>query len=205
MQASARVHLRLLGRLAVAADAEFTAPIRLARKKAAALVAILAMSPDQAASRDQLAALLWGDCTDRQARHSLRQALVSLRQLLPEADLCSAQPDVIRLRPQAWCVDALRFEELSRSSQPEDLAGAAQLFRGDFLDGLRLDQEGFEEWAQTQRSRVQTAAARLCETCLQMPDPIDRGEAAVAVVERLLAIDPLREDWQRLALRLYAA
>src|SRR5262245_2577725 len=171
MQASARVHLRLLGRLAVAADAEFTAPIRLARKKAAALVAILAMSPDQAADREQLAFLLWGDCTDQQSRHSLRQALVSLRQQLDRPDAVAAEPDMIRLRPDAWCVDALRFDELSRSSRIEDLQAAAALFRGDFLEGFRLDQEGFEDWTRLQRTRVHTAAVRLCETCLQMADP----------------------------------
>jgi DNA-binding SARP family transcriptional activator len=203
MTRSAPVYsLRLLGRFTLTTDAGLAAPIRLAGGKTGALLAILAMSPDQAASREELAALLWDDRNDRQARHSLRQALLSLRRQLNGSETLATEGGVVRLRPDAWRVDATRFEELSRSSRIEDILAAAPLFRGDFLAGFDLDQEAFHEWAQGQRHRMQMAAVRLCEAALAAPLP--GGEAAVAVAELLVAIDPLREDWQRLALRLYA-
>jgi hypothetical protein len=48
------------------------------------------------------------------------------------------------------------------------------------------------------------AAARLCEAFATRPDLVANGEDAIAVAERLLALGPLREDWQRAALTLYA-
>ena len=58
MTASACIRLRLLGRL-VLTRAGDPAPVRLSTRKAGALIAYLAMSPDQAASREELATLLW--------------------------------------------------------------------------------------------------------------------------------------------------
>lgn len=54
------------------------------RRKALALLAYLALGAGQTQPRDKLAALLWGDVPDRQARQSLRQALVTLRALLAQ-------------------------------------------------------------------------------------------------------------------------
>ena len=51
-------------------------------KKAVGLLAYLAMRPGQPCSRDKLVDLLWGDGAPDQARHSLRQALLTLRRSL---------------------------------------------------------------------------------------------------------------------------
>jgi DNA-binding SARP family transcriptional activator len=67
-----------------------------------------------------------------------------------------------------------------------------------------MDEECFDEWVNVQRQRMQLAAFRLCETYATRPDLVSDGQQAVAVVERLMALDLLRENWQRLALTLYA-
>jgi TolB-like protein/DNA-binding SARP family transcriptional activator len=169
-----------------------------------ALLAYLAMSADQAASREELATLLWGECSDQQARQSLRQALAFLRKGLGSPDFLTADTDMVRLARGLWSVDALEFEELSKLSDRNDLDRAAALFAGDFLAGLNIEEDGFAEGVRAQRARTQLAAARLCETFAARPDLVIDGERAVAAAERLLALDPLREDWQRLALTLYA-
>ena len=51
----------------------------LPTRKAQALLAYLALTPGRAHPRDKLTALLWPETGDRRARHSLRQALFSLR------------------------------------------------------------------------------------------------------------------------------
>lgn len=56
------MRLRLLGRFGVAASDDESKPIQLATKKTRALLAYLGMSSDYAASREELAALLWGGC-----------------------------------------------------------------------------------------------------------------------------------------------
>jgi DNA-binding SARP family transcriptional activator/TolB-like protein/Tfp pilus assembly protein PilF len=197
------IRLRLLGRLAIS-FADQPDPIRLSTRKSGALLAYLATSPEQTARREELAALLWGGCSDQQARQSLRQALALLRKELRWPQFLSADTEVVRLQPGLWSVDAIDFERLSRSSDPGDLDQAARLFGGEFLSGLNIDEEGFDEWVRGQRQRVQIAAARLCETLASRPDLVSDGQQAVGAVERLMALDPLREDWQRLALTLYA-
>ena len=167
MTSSACIRLRLLGRPVLTRGGD-PAPIRLSTRKAGALVAYLAMSPDQAASREELATLLWGNCSDPQARQSLRQALAFLRKDLGSKDLGSpdfftADTNMVRLKPGFWSVDALEFESLSKSQDPGDLDKAASLFCGDFLAGLNIEEDGFAEWVRAQRVRTQLAAARLCE------------------------------------------
>lgn len=203
MESTARIRLRLLGRLSLA-HGDDQASIRLSTRKAGGLLAYLALSHDQTATREQLATLLWGSCSDQRARQSLRQALVLLRKELPAPDYLLADTKVIRLQPGFWDVDAIEFEELSKSGDAQDLFHAATLFGGEFLSGLNIEEEGFGEWAREQQQRMQLAAARLCETFASRPELVQDGEQAIDVTERLLALDPLREDWQRIALMLYA-
>jgi DNA-binding SARP family transcriptional activator len=203
MKPPARIRLRLLGRLALARDDD-PAPIRLSTRKAGALIAFVAMAPEQFATREQLAAFLWGSCTDQQARQSLRQALALLRKDLGSTHLLATDTEVVRLQGGLWSVDARDFDALTKSSDPNDLDRAARLFGGEFLSGLNIEEEGFEEWVREQRQRMQLAAARLCETFAARPDLVIDTAQALNVAEQLLAIDPLREDWQRIALTLYA-
>ena len=202
MTLSARFRLRLLGRLELSIDDGTS--VRLSTRKAGALIAYLAMAPAHTASREELATLLWGSCSDQQARQSLRQALVLLRKDLKQPDFIRSNTDRVEFLPEQWWVDACEFERLTKSSDRTELSQAAGLFGGEFLAGFSLDEEGFGEWAAGQRQRMQRAAARLCETFAARPDLVADGEQTIEVVERLVALDPLREDWQRLALTLYA-
>jgi len=197
------MQLRVLGRLSVSGPRD-GASILFSTKKVAALLAYLGMSKDFAASREALAALLWGDCAERQARQSLRQALALLRKDLGPSGCFTADATMVRLDGARWCVDAVEFERLARSSKAEDIARAVELFEGDFLDGLNIDEEAFDEWVNGQRMRLQRAAGHLCETLARQPELVRDPDQALAAVEQLIKLDPLREDWQRLAIVLYA-
>jgi len=74
-----RFNVALLGGFALAYG-ENTIDIRY--RKAEALIAHLALSPNLTATREQAAGLLWGDSPEAQARSSLRQVLRRLRQAL---------------------------------------------------------------------------------------------------------------------------
>src|SRR6185369_7935264 len=108
------VHLRLLGRFGVVAPDRESASIQLPTKKTGALLAYLGMSSDYAASREELAALLWGVCTDQQARQSLRQALALLRKELAP-DVLITDTKIVRLDPASWSIDAREFVSLVSS------------------------------------------------------------------------------------------
>jgi TolB-like protein/DNA-binding SARP family transcriptional activator/Tfp pilus assembly protein PilF len=198
------MRLRLLGRFGVIALEGEPRPIQLPTRKAGALLAYLGMSRDYTAGREELAALLWGDCSDQQARQSLRQALALLRKELGCPQLFTADAKAVRLDPSQWSIDARDFETLARSRNAEDLSRAARLFTGDFLAGFNIDEEAFEEWVSGQRTRLQLAAGQLCETFVKHPELVTDADQALAAVEQLMALDPLREDWQRLAITLYA-
>ena len=173
-------------------------------RKVGALLAVLALSPRQSASREHLASLLWGNGSDQQARQSLRQALVLLRKDVRPYEIVDADAHTVRLRPGAVWVDALELEALADCADFGDLQRAMQLFRGEFLAGLSLKEEAFENWLQQQRQRFEAIGSDATGRFASCADRLGRGRDAIAAAERLLAIDPLREDRQRLALELTA-
>src|SRR5262245_36840400 len=124
------------------------APLSLATKKAQALLAYLAARPGQSHPREKLAALLWGDKSDSQARGGLRHVLVALRRALADAapSLVQSERQTLTLDPSRVEVDVVTFERRVAVGTPEALAEAAELYRGDLLLGFTLNEPLFEEW-----------------------------------------------------------
>src|SRR5215470_12049844 len=205
MSRLSHVTLRLLGAFAIEANVGRPIPISVRSRKARALLAYLAMKPDYRARREELATLFWGDNPDPLARHSLRQCLISLRQ-----DLCLASEillvdrEAIGLRTQFVSVDARRFVSLARSAAPDHLTQAAELWHGAFLPDLALDIEEFDTWHRQEADRLSTVAAGVFEALCRNADATGDGERAIAAAERLVALEPTREDRQRIALKLFA-
>jgi len=203
MQDSRRIGLRTLGQFALQIEA---APVRMTSRKGCGLLAILAMHPEYKESRKALATLLWGNRYDKFARQNLRQCLATLRNdLAAQApDLLVIDGETIGLCPERICVDARDFIALAQATAPPDLDRAAALYRGEFLSGVSFDVEPFDEWVTAERTRLASAAARVFETQAMHYDRLADGRRAIAAAERLTGIDPLREEPQRLLLRLYA-
>ena len=205
MSKLSHVTLRLLGGFAIEANVGRPIPISVRSRKARAMLAFLAMKPDYRARREELATRFWGDNPDALARHSLRQCLISLRQ-----DLCLASEilivdrEAIGLRTQFVSVDARRLMSLARSATPDELAQAAELWRGPFLPDLALDIEEFDTWHRHEAEQLATAAAGVFEALCRNADANGDGERAIAAAERLVALEPTREDRQRTALMLFA-
>ena len=76
------MELTTLGSLALWSDGALVLP---RRRKTLALLAWLAVHEGATHSRDSLASLLWPGRDLARARHSLRQAVAELRQVLPDA------------------------------------------------------------------------------------------------------------------------
>src|SRR5256886_2967786 len=205
MSKLSHVTLRVLGTFAIEANAGRPIAILVRSRKARALLAYLAMKPDYRARREELATLFWGDNPDSLARHSLRQCLISLRQ-----DLCLASEillvdrEAIGLRAQFVSVDARAFMSLARSAGPDGLAQAAELWRGAFLPDVALDIEEFDSWHRQETDRLSAVAAGVFEALCRNADANGDGDRAIAAAERLVALEPTREDRQRTALELLA-
>jgi DNA-binding SARP family transcriptional activator len=169
-------------------------------RKARALLAFLALTPGRPHERDTLATLLWGDSSDRAARHSLRQTLSLLRRRVPGV---LVDGDAIRLATDGFSVDAADFERLAARRDAESLATAERLYTGELLPGFHVDAEPFVDWLRGKREALHE---RAIETLAQLLGSYTRNGAiadAIRVALRLLELDPLQEAVHRALMRLY--
>jgi DNA-binding SARP family transcriptional activator len=197
-----RIRVRLLGGFEAAlADGR---PAAFESRKTEALLALLACRPDEALSRDAICGTLWGDRGERQARHSLSQALSALRRALPSSrPLLNATRDTVGLAADAVDVDVTAFSRLVAQGGRPALRQAASLYRGALLEGFPLREGAFEEWLAGERMRLAERAGgallRLAEDEIAAQD----HAAALAALTRALELDPLSEEAHRRLIRLH--
>ena len=199
-----RLYLTLFG--GFEARLEGGALLSLPTRKGQALLAYLAVPLGQAHLRDKLAALLWGDTPDEQARRSLRQALFTLRKALGRAGptLLLTDGETLALNPEGVEVDVARFEQAVEEGTAAALERAAMLYRGDLLAGLAVNEAPFEEWLTAERERLRELAVEGLAKILAHQRQTGATEAAVKTALRLLALDPLQEPVHRTLMRLYS-
>jgi DNA-binding SARP family transcriptional activator len=177
--------------------------VALPTRKTQALLAFLATPTGQTHPRDKLAALLWSAARDRPARANLRQALARLRRGLGDPDALRLDGEEVGLDPARVVSDVQRFEACAAAGTPEALAEAAQLYRGDFLAGLSVEEPPFEEWLLAQREHLRERALEVLARLLALHRRAGQLEAAVQRALQLLALDPLQEPAHRALMRLY--
>ena len=127
------LNLQLLGGFKVQNEAglEIVIPARKGR----ALLAILAVAPSGTASREKLAALLWSDRGEDQARSSLRQTLTVLRKELAAVgpNVLVADDQRVELARDAIEIDAVSIVSLSGATDVLSLRRAVNLHQGELL------------------------------------------------------------------------
>ncbi len=197
------LHLSLLGGFECRPAAG--APLIFPTRKVRALLAYLAMNAAQAQRREQLAALLWADHGEAQARANLRKTLSRLREALPAAarDCLAAAADQIAIRPDLIEVDAWHFERLAADATPETLERAAGLYRGPLLEGFAGPGEAFDDWLASERRRLDESLQQVLHRLLDHYVATGAIERAIQVALRLLALDGLQEGVHRALIRLY--
>ncbi len=205
---SANLEILLLGGLQVRYDGAVVG--NFISSKAPALLAYLAVTgrPHQ---REALAGLLWGEMADAAAANNLRQILSNLRKLL-DPYLVINRDTVAFNRDLPYLLDTEAFAELlhRRRGQPADqraelLHQALALYQGEFLHGFYVrDAPDFEEWALVERVRLRNQALTSLDALTQLL--IARGDYhdAADTANRLLALDPWREETHRQLMLLHA-
>ena len=208
------LEIALLSPLTIQLDGQ---PLKLPSRRTEALVVYLLRNP-QPHAREVLAALLWDDLPQNKALSNLRVLLANLRKDL-------APYVTITRQSAAWNgasdyrVDLTVLEELlavSRSEIDRDgaltkataatLGAALQRYQGDLLPVFYLHAgQGFEEWLATEREWLWTRAVEalddLATEYLQWGD----YRAGVEQAQRLVDLDPLREEGHQLLMQLWAA
>ena len=198
----ARLSVTLLGGFQARLDAG--PAVALPTRKSQALLAYLALPPGQAHPRDKLAALLWGGIRDESARASLRQALFSIRRTLGAGVAVLGQEgESLALDASSTDVDAMVFTAAVKEASPASLVRAAELYRGDLLAGLVIEEAPFEEWLLGERERLRELALEGLAKLLAHHRRTGATEAATQIALRLLALDALQEPVHRVLMRLY--
>jgi DNA-binding SARP family transcriptional activator/TolB-like protein len=198
----ARLRLSLLGPAAVTLDDR---AIRGLGAKALALLVYLALTKGRSHGREQLAALLWPDRFDEQARQSLRQTLSVLRKAFEsEFEFLHAEEGGVSLDADAVATDIEELERLSRSDAPEDLRAAAVLCHGDFLEAAPHVSQAFDDWAEGERRRLRDAAIGVFERLARADLAANRAQEALDSARAILARDPAHEAGHRLAIEALA-
>jgi TolB-like protein len=194
--------LKLLG--GFAAHGPRGEPLEIVGQKDRALLAYLALSPGVSHGRDKLAALLWSDHGERQARDSLKQCLLRLRRALAtvQPDAVAGDRQTVAFQPDDIEVDAVKFAQLAATS--DGLDQAVDLFQGDLLDGLSVRAAAFEDWLLVERQRLRHLAIDALSQSLAQAQAAGLRDSVAARARRLLSLDPLQEGACRALMQLHA-
>jgi len=152
------IELRMLGRLSLTgADGREVRGLLGQPRRLALLAYLAAASPQRFHRRDTLLALFWPELDQEHARAALRQALHVVRDALGGDIVASRGDEEIGLDFAQVSCDVAAFERALRDGQLEE---ALDLYRGPLLEGFFIsDAPEFERWLETERARVQQAAA----------------------------------------------
>lgn len=167
-----------------------------------ALLAYLALA-SKPLSRDHVAELFWGDRDEERARHSMREALSRLRQLLGPDAIPQRSNSVALSSSVSLLVDA---KALIAAAAAGDAKRVTELYAGPFLDGVHVGgSRSFEDWSDAERAmcdaRFIAACAPECARLREMSD----WTACAELARRWLSAAPLDPDAAVALLRALAA
>ncbi len=185
------------------------------RPTAARLLAFLLLHRDDAHHREMVAESFWHKAEIGRARKSLNTTLWQLRNALGRADeiqgeLITTTLEQIRINQQhdLWLDVALFEEQANRGlAHPADrlsppairaLEESTQLYRGDLLTGF------FDSWALSERERLRLIYLRCLTHLMEHHQHQNNLDISIDYAQRILSVEPWREDVHRRLMRLYA-
>ncbi len=191
----ARVRLMTLGELRLEGGDRRAPPLR---RKERVLLAYLARHGGMA-TRTELATLLWGERDESSARHSLRQAIFSLRRALGDAVLVDAT--TVRLAPD---VVELDLDLLERHASAGLGSAAFAEWRGEFLADVEDGGDGpLRAWIAAERAGLHALLERTLEVWLL--DPSAQQAQRLDAAARLARTHPWDERAHTLLIRALVA
>jgi len=181
------LHLRILGSAAVlSSDGALTGAA--GRRRALALLALVASAREDGLPRDRALALLWPELDSERARNNLKQLVFSLRRAL-SPDVFAATGPSLRLDPNVITVDVWAYEKAIAEGA---LESAVARYGGPFLDGFNVPGLAeFERWIETERERLASVHAGTLDTLAERATKAGQFEIAAAWRRHLAALDPL--------------
>lgn len=185
-----RCEVRLLGQLTVLFYDGREPLTRFRTRKAALLLALLALRPGQVVARETIIEYLWPDLEEAAARDNLSTALSQLRRQLGST-IFQADHAGIRLDPTLVSTDIQKFERLVRQRTHTTLTEAMGLW-GEPLPGV------YDDWAADEQNRLNALAEQARELLERSPATpavaVTRNAAPVVLApdESAILLPPLR-------------
>lgn len=186
-------HFRLvtLGRLTLVGPSGEEDPSLAKQRRKLALLAVLAMAR-RAVARDALVEMFWGDQDEARARHSLSNALSSLRRTLGAKAITTRDADVALSSDALLSVDAL---ELANLVEGREYARGVELYGGPFLDGCYVDASStFDQWMSRERRRLEALFLQACSQQCGTLARARRWPECHELARRWLDAQPLSSD-----------
>lgn len=184
---------------------------RFESRKAAALLACLALYPQRLHSREALGELLWPDENPEATRNRFKQVLSLLRRELEppgteSGSVLATDRTHVRLQRGTLTSDVAEFEAaLAEARTAEGAARAAaleravELYRGELLPGF------YEDFVAAERQRLAEAYLDAVENLARLLMETGHAGRAIDYAHRALAADPLREASHLTLIQLLAA
>ncbi len=188
------MEVRILGPLEIRVDGR---AVVLGAGRQRALLALLALHPNQVVSSDRLIEELWDGVPPATAPKVLQNVVSQLRSLVG-SDVIVTQSSGYRLDAGSDAVDAQHFERLAgegRRALDEDAARAAELLHEALAlwRGAPLADFTYERFAQAEIARLEELRLGALEDRVDADLASTRGAELVSELESLVAAHPLRE------------
>lgn len=214
--------LYLTGRIEALLDQrDITREFRTEKERT--LLAFLAVESERSHMRDVVGELFWPDRPGGVARTNLRQALAGIRRALDDRKndppFIISDDETIQFNPRAsFSLDVVSFKEQIQAVQSHphanlescpvcvrSLEKAVSLYRGEFMEGIYLDdsQRG-QEWITFEReqlySQVLSAVQNLIAHYTQQGD----HEQALSFAQQLVNLAPYEESAHRALMQMFS-
>lgn len=189
--------------------------------KVRALLAYLAVESERPHRRESLAALLWPERPERNARQNLSQALFNLRKGIRDHE---ADPSLLFITPKTiqfnrtadFRLDVAAFEERIAASKKHPhaemticppclkrLERAITHYQGEFLAGFSLpDSVAFDEWVLLKREQLHRLMLEALFCLTETYEGQGAFDIALPYAWRQVELDPWNEEGQQQLLRL---
>jgi DNA-binding SARP family transcriptional activator len=193
------LHVRLFGELAATDYRGNT--LSIGNKRTQAVIVYLALRLDASPSMEELGQLLFGtEDAVASVRAVVRDLQYVLRFLPP--DILLDDGETVRFNPAAVTVDARRFAQLIDTTTINATREAADLYRGNLLEGFVTGAAAFDEWVAGERMEYWRGAIAVFGRLLATQITAGWWESAVDTASRLLSLDPTQEVVHRTLMRL---
>jgi predicted ATPase/DNA-binding SARP family transcriptional activator/DNA-binding CsgD family transcriptional regulator len=203
------VRVWLLGGFRVSVGSRTIGEDRWRRRKAAALVKLLALAPNHRMHREHLMDLLWPRLGAQAAANNLHRTLYVARRNLESDPATSPRYLILRGEQLVLCperdlwVDVEAFEQAAEaarySGDPAAYRAAIDLYAGELLP-----EERYEEWTEEHRRRLREIHLSLLLSLAHLQEEREDHDGAAETLGEILAEEPTREEAHVGLMRLHA-